>query len=1554
MTLVAIPDQRIIDFGRHLQFSSPFETNRVSDASQPMPASVPAIHADAYEQLALLVQRVHQRGVGAGAVLMGEAGVGKSHLLARLWHGLRGQACVTFLHNVQASPDRLPRYVLRCVLGQVAKCSADRRDDSLLSELIAAAIRKALGSSPSATMAAAHQAFQHEFVKPALEAGHTDQAMVYEFLFSYFRSNFQAHQRGESVSPAADLAIRWLGGDTLDENEIGEIGLPDSYRDLGMETLPDDQAVESVMGAVARLASAAGKTFVIMFDQVDNLSEDQVSTWARFAHSLIDHVPNLLVITSGVRGRLKEMQQSGIVNPASWDRIAQHRIDIGRITPDESRELLEARLASFVEPFSEVPEIQDWIAADGLFPLGSDWFTDRVGEALDVRPRDVINWAQDQFYEIAKEIKQQGCEQWLADWKGNLAVDPVSQLPMNAEDRQQKIDAAINGKLKEQCHHRRLNPETLPADAGNLLGLVEGLLSQCLETSYDYSLVSTVRVTRGKRDPVPAYDLMVEELTPEGERAQTGIKFVATGSKVSMAAALRRLEAVTNPPDHTLLVTEERCPLQLGKKGRERLAALESQGKKRFGIRELSFDDHCQLDALQSVIGLANSGDLEVRVAGGDSDPVGPDTVIESYHRCDRYQSIGLLCELLTEESLPVEGKQTADHSNAADEQELQDYVLGQLATTACSSLQELTEKYLDDTDLNEDQAGSVGESLDRAVTELHRSGRVSATAQDGNAYVTLPDALNSCSKESELGTRATTPVHFTVTQVRQAAACPRLLHLDAEYSRTRKLKRPRVTRIWQGSDLNQDNALGTLFHQTVEAFNDSAARCPELKSLLANHRDGAELHRPLHDLIVRHANKKRLSSAAIAHRDNYHLALQSYTNEFADVLSAGLKQCGSAEQVIDQMFGDLRKTVDVTFDVGPNDQKVRITGRLDYVFYDWQRDRHRIVDYKLTPGLSVEADLYQVCVYALMHHQQHGTKPDVELLYLHPNRMVREMPWEEVYGRRHEVYDLLASMVQWQDFQAEPPHGLHPPGNSAYCATCLYSKRCSSRLGAVGIGDRSQHWIEAASSGIAEEPVIHRSSTNENEPAVVLDVDPPAVVQNVAVDADQQSESSGPPELPAEPSEATAPPQRSEESSPAIFMGTTSAGESVALPLEMLPSHIALVGAAGSGKTWMAKVIAEGAIQQGVPVIAIDPQGDLVQFLRQSESASDGNREHDEYWQRVEPRVFTPGSTHGTRLSINPIRFTSEADLGKFGSKERRREEQQNMLSATVTNLVNFANAGGDTDMQCTFLMKVVRGLQAGRSGDGSDPTLRGIASAIRDPESIGIDDSDQYLPKTQRDKLSRKLMALLEGPQAKLFRDGTPIDIDAFCRPSEPGKTPLNVIYLNALTSDAEKQFFVASLVEEVYRWMTTSLESSGQPKLLLYLDEARDFIPAGTKKTPAKEPLIRMFSQGRKFGVSCLICTQSPRSVDYNIFGNCSTKLIGRLESAQDVDRVAEWFSTDGGRPKWLAKRKAAERGSFVTRWPEMPAALAGAQFKGRPLFSFHGGAWSPDRVEQECES
>ncbi|MEZ4239005.1 MAG: ATP-binding protein [Myxococcota bacterium] len=442
------------------------------------------------------------------------------------------------------------------------------------------------------------------------------------------------------------------------------------------------------------------------------------------------------------------------------------------------------------------------------------------------------------------------------------------------------------------------------------------------------------------------------------------------------------------------------------------------------------------------------------------------------------------------------------------------------------------------------------------------------------------------------------------------------------------------------------------------------------------------------------------------------------------------------------------------------------------------------------------------------------------------------------------------------------------------------------------------------------------------------------------------------PTEEDAPPAEMTQPrPTPLRHSPPSgLYLGEGRDGEPVVVPTAALNTHVAVVGAAGSGKTWMAKVLAEEAVRNGIPVIAIDPQGDLVQFLQRRDE-----REvppallpmYRELAERVEPRIFTPGSSHGTRLALDPIRLPHRDDLAAIEGEARRAEEEDNMIQAVAVNLASLASASGDRSSQETFLLQVLRGMKRREAVDLAD-----VVHHVRDPELSGIDDPTVFIKDSARTNLAMKLTSLVHGTAANLFSGGVPLDIDAMLRPSAEGRVPLNVIYLNAMTNDDQKQFFVASLASEIYRWMVTSASAEGgRTSFLFYLDEARDYLPAGAKRPMAKEPLLRLFSQGRKYGVGCLICTQSPRSVDYNAFGNCSSKVIGRLESAQDVERVSEWFSTEGGAPSWLKGRKGADAGSFVARWAGDGDHKKGRSLRGRLLYSAHEGAWSPDRVERE---
>ncbi len=802
-------------------------------------------------------------------------------------------------------------------------------------------------------------------------------------------------------------------------------------------------------------------------------------------------------------------------------------------------------------------------------------------------------------------------------------------------------------------------------------------------------------------------------------------------------------------------------------------------------------------------------------------------------------------------------------------------------------------------------------------------------------------------------------PVHFTASQVRVAASCPRILYFDALENRRRNPATPRITRIWEKSE-SEATAGGSLFHATVEKFNRLAATGDAVRQVVRRSSGRDELLQSamafLRSDCLNQDQLLRKSTEIIA---NFSRCIETYMGELADIIHYAKTIGKDPDEIVDQLFADMPKRVDVTFHVGPQQQPVHVTGRLDYVFFDWRYERLRIVDYKLAPARNPNKDQYQVAIYALMYHHQHRFNCDAAVFYLHPGRHVVEMSWEQIESERAKVYNLLASMVEWSRYSAEKGLGQLPPGETTYCESCTWRGRCEPELGPRSLGsviDWQPQWVEPIEVVVVDPPMVTPEAVAEEEQALAEEreteaqdnrvTDRPVVPPPVE---ELFKEYVGEPRVPSPTS--------------ALDSGLLSLGwlshsqQPVAIRPNHLSTHTAIVGAAGSGKTWLAKVLVEEAILSGVPVLAIDPQGDLVQFLKRrpeaeiAEQAPELIGRYREFSARVETRIFTPGTSHAIRLRLNPIRLPRRDDV-RESSPARREEEYSGMIDSVALNLVGLVSAGKKSlDAQQAFVGRVLRLLAESRVHDALE--LSEIAAAIIEPEIVGITDSDHLIKKSERENLGRQINALAHGPLKKLFTRGVALDIDQMRTPVTPGKIPLNIIFLNAL-SDVEKHAFLAAFATEVYRWMCCAGGDASQPQLLFYLDEARDFLPAGAHKPAAKMPVTRLFTQGRKFGVGCLVCTQSPRSVDYNIFGNCSTKLIGKLETPQDSETVGKWFETDGPKPDWIRQRTGAESGTFVGRWPGQDATESGQVFQSRLLFSTHGGAWTPSQVEEEVQN
>ena len=115
------------------------------------------------------------------------------------------------------------------------------------------------------------------------------------------------------------------------------------------------------------------------------------------------------------------------------------------------------------------------------------------------------------------------------------------------------------------------------------------------------------------------------------------------------------------------------------------------------------------------------------------------------------------------------------------------------------------------------------------------------------------------------------------------------------------------------------------------------------------------------------------------------------------------------------------------------------------------------------------------------------------------------------------------------------------------------------------------------------------------------------------------------------------------------IVLGKNKAtGEIVSLKKKTLQRHIVTLGASGSGKTVFCKVVIEEAVRHGIPVIIIDPQGDIASLGLPGDPAILQEKGYspefaEEYLKNAEVRIWTPASSKGIPLCINPLKFSEE-----------------------------------------------------------------------------------------------------------------------------------------------------------------------------------------------------------------------------------------------------------------------------------------------------------------------
>lgn len=538
---------------------------------------------------------------------------------------------------------------------------------------------------------------------------------------------------------AARLAALWLAGESLGAAAARRLGLTPAAGDAALR---DEQHLKQVLIALAQMALSFGRPLLFGFDQVDNLEADQVGALSRFVQALLDTSPNLLVVMSGVQSALVRFREDKVIQDSAWDRLAQFEISLQRISPDEGGEIVRARLEPFLQPFRELEPVRSRLARDPLFPLGAAWFEEFLQSKPAVRPRDVITWAREGWRREQDALRRQGVLAWLDGWGGPRAVPPVSDI--READIEQLIDRKVEQKIAEHQAQREAAPQTLPPDAGNLAGLLHTLLGQCRTSEQLHALEDVEQFLAKTAGQRPTYDLMIRQRDPAGHERRVGVVVAVATHATSATALLRRLVFDADPPERVRLIVDERRPLRFGNQGRAYLEQLRRRGPNAFRKVTLSFRQYAYLDALEAVVRMARSGDLEVEERPGRARPVTEAEVIASHHRCRRYLQFPTLRELLLGESSEGAAAAPAAPGPAAglpDERDGREFILAQLSLTPGESSQELAARYADYLKTTKKvrlDLPTCRSRVEEIARKLHQEGRIRASTRADGLFLHL------------------------------------------------------------------------------------------------------------------------------------------------------------------------------------------------------------------------------------------------------------------------------------------------------------------------------------------------------------------------------------------------------------------------------------------------------------------------------------------------------------------------------------------------------------------------------------------------------------------------------------------------------------------------------------------------------------------------------------------------------------------------------------------------------------------------------------------------
>ncbi|MDH3616224.1 MAG: DUF87 domain-containing protein [Gammaproteobacteria bacterium] len=375
------------------------------------------------------------------------------------------------------------------------------------------------------------------------------------------------------------------------------------------------------------------------------------------------------------------------------------------------------------------------------------------------------------------------------------------------------------------------------------------------------------------------------------------------------------------------------------------------------------------------------------------------------------------------------------------------------------------------------------------------------------------------------------------------------------------------------------------------------------------------------------------------------------------------------------------------------------------------------------------------------------------------------------------------------------------------------------------------------------------------------------------------------------------------------------------------LTTHAVIIGMTGSGKTGLGIGILEEAALDHIPVIAIDPKGDMGNLLLtfpkleakdfrpwiNPRTATDKGQTPDQFaaaqaalWKKglgqwgqdgkriaqlrknVDLAIYTPGSNSGVPVSVlQSFIAPGEALIDDIDLYRER-------VQSTATGILTLLNIDADPVASREHIL--VSRLLDNAWREGRDLDVPSLIGEIQDPPitRVGVMNLDSFFPAKDRFALAMRLNNLLAAPGFEAWMQGEPLDAKGLLY-TEDGKPRISVMSIAHL-DDAQRMFFVSMMLNELIAWMRAQ-QGTSSLRAILYMDEIFGYMPP-IANPPSKKLFLTLLKQARAYGLGLVLATQNPVDLDYKGLSNTGTWFIGRLQTERDKARVMEGLEGASG--------------------------------------------------------